>query len=93
VSAASTTASRDLDTLYFLSSINTSRNAITANIFSPNLAQFTQILSHGNYGAASSTIYMTSGAHEVATAYDGMTLYPTSGTITGTLRVYGYQNS
>lgn len=32
------------------------------------------------------------GTHDTATAYDGLTLGPTSGTITGTLRAYGYRN-
>lgn len=31
--------------------------------------------------------------HGVATAYDGFSLIPASGTITGSLRVYGYRNS
>ena len=33
------------------------------------------------------------GSHSLATAYDGMTIYPPSGTITGSVRVYGYRNS
>jgi hypothetical protein len=28
-----------------------------------------------------------------ATAHDGLTIYPASGTMTGTIRVYGYRNS
>lgn len=31
--------------------------------------------------------------HNVSTAYDGITIFPSAGTITGTLRVYGYRNS
>lgn len=34
-----------------------------------------------------------SGLHTLATSYDGFSIYPSSGTITGTLRVYGYDNS
>lgn len=30
--------------------------------------------------------------HQVASAYDGFTIYPSTGTITGTVRVYGYKN-
>lgn len=33
------------------------------------------------------------GRHGAATAYDGVTFYVTSGTITGTLRIYGYRNA
>ena len=31
--------------------------------------------------------------HGAATAYDGFTIYPSSSTITGTVRIFGYQNS
>jgi len=30
------------------------------------------------------------GDHDLATAYDGLTIYPDTGTITGTITVYGY---
>lgn len=30
--------------------------------------------------------------HATASSYDGFTIYPASGTITGTIRVYGYRN-
>jgi hypothetical protein len=33
------------------------------------------------------------GAHTTATAYDGFSIFPASGTITGTLRVYGYTDA
>jgi len=32
-----------------------------------------------------------SGVHVLSTAYDGFTIYPASGTITGTIKVYGYK--
>jgi len=32
------------------------------------------------------------GAMTVTTSYDGFTLYPNTGTISGTIRVYGYRN-
>jgi hypothetical protein len=31
--------------------------------------------------------------HNLSTSYDGITFYPSSGTISGTIRVYGYKNS
>jgi len=31
-------------------------------------------------------------AMKASTSFDGITLIPTSGTITGTARVYGYRN-
>ena len=33
------------------------------------------------------------GEHSVASSYDGFTLIPVSGTITGTVYIYGYRNS
>jgi hypothetical protein len=35
----------------------------------------------------------TYGSHGVTASYDGFTLLPASGTITGTVRVYGFRNS
>lgn len=37
--------------------------------------------------------YYVVGNHTVTSAYDGFTFYPSSGNITGTVRVYGYRNS
>lgn len=31
--------------------------------------------------------------HNVSTAYDGITIFPSAGTITGSVRIYGYRNS
>jgi hypothetical protein len=33
------------------------------------------------------------GIHTVSTSYDGFTIFPASGNITGVIRAYGYQNS
>lgn len=57
---------------------------------SPNIAQTTGIICTGG-----SAVDMTTnvGEHTVATAYDGLTIFPNTSTITGTLRVYGYRNS
>lgn len=37
----------------------------------------------------SATSYVLNGAHNLSTSYDGFTIYPNSGTITGTITVYG----
>ena len=31
-------------------------------------------------------------AHNLSTSYDGLTIYPNTGNLTGTIRVYGYKN-
>lgn len=41
---------------------------------------------------ANIAIYQRVMAHDLATSYDGFSFYPSSGTITGTIRVYGLKN-
>ena len=36
--------------------------------------------------------YLGGGVHNVATSYDGFTLFPDAGNVTGSVRVYGYKN-
>jgi hypothetical protein len=43
-------------------------------------------------GTSQSSENKRSGALSVTTSYDGITILPGSGTITGTIRVYGYSN-
>jgi len=59
-------------------------------ITGPAIAAVTNMTMH--YGAVN---YLGTGftTHETATAYDGFAIIPASGTITGTLRVYGLRNS
>ena len=67
------------------------RGTTTLDVFGPNLAATTgfNVPLGGRFDDAASFI----GEHTVASAYDGFTIFPSSGTITGTLRVYGYRNS
>lgn len=60
------------------------------NIQSPNLAQRTML--HGT-GSSDAAPTISSGYHNTASQYDGFSVYPASGTFTGTIRVYGYRNS
>ena len=65
------------------------------DIFSPKLVQRTALTQIAN-GAISGggDAYVTMGnAFNATTSFDSMTIYPTSGTITGNYRVYGYTNS
>lgn len=56
-------------------------------ILRPNVAATT---SYSFLGHAPDTGRFGSGLHNVATAYDGFTIFPASGTISATIRVYGY---
>jgi hypothetical protein len=53
----------------------------------------TQIVAQ-SYGASTTTLLVTNygSYHDVSTAYDGITIFPGAGNITGTFRVYGYRN-
>ena len=69
----------------------TDRNALRVDLFGPALAANTKYFSNCTYGGSNLEIFP--GAHIVATAYDGFSLFPASGNMTGTLRVYGLRNS
>jgi hypothetical protein len=62
------------------------------DLFRPALAEQTSFNSHQGYvdlAAVASQV----GRHTLTTAYDGITLFRASGTLTGTLRIYGLRNS
>ena len=64
------------------------------DILSPNLSAFTGMVGCiGFDNAADLYISMASGVYNATTVADGFTIFPTSGTITGTIRCYGYKNS
>ena len=70
-------------------------NIAIIDVFSPALATPTTYQSVNPRNANSTTPdqFFFAGGHNVSTAYDGFTLFMSSGTFTGTLRVYGYRNS
>ena len=74
-------------------------NAVRANanggsgfleIFRPAIAAYTTFTTVGGRDDITQT---TQGIHTVATAYDGFSLTPNTGTISGTVRTFGYKNS
>ena len=64
----------------------------TINMHSPALAAITYYFSNVVYGPAMNSV-IVAGRHTPTTAYDGFTIIPGSGTITGKLRIYGLRNS
>jgi hypothetical protein len=73
---------------------NAQISVVWSQFFSPFLSEPTVYVAKGNQFADSTFRYYDySGSHNVASSFDGITLYPASGTITGTIRVYGHQNS
>jgi hypothetical protein len=67
--------------------------SMRAELFKPFLATPTGYLS-STYGNDSSPfIAIVNGTNTASTSYDGFTVSMDAGTITGTIRVYGYANS
>jgi len=75
---------------------NGQQDSATIDVFNPQLAVSTRLHSHATYGGSSNGVvdnYLATMLHTAATAYDGITLWPsTPDTMTGTARIYGYQN-
>jgi hypothetical protein len=64
-----------------------------ADLFAPQLAAPTGIQwGLAGYQSASFFSYTGIGVHTASTSYDGFTIYTSSENITGTIKVYGYQN-
>lgn len=62
-------------------------------MMNPAIAQNTFFANGSQYDPSNTDAGIWYGAHTTATAFDGLTIFPAAGTITGTIRVYGYQNS
>ena len=67
----------------------------TLQFFSPFLAERTKIIGDHSvpYSGTAIPRYFGAADHSLATSYDGVTIYPSASTLTGTLRVYGLRNS
>ena len=74
---------------------NTGGRAISFDLVNPFLATATGAI--GNYVGDTSGGYsglgFTGGFHNVSTSYNGFRILPTTSTMTGTIRIYGYRNS
>ena len=74
---------------------NTKEGNYSIDIGNPNLAKNTNITGHAMVGYSTTTNMITSligGQQQTATQYTGLTIYQYagSGTMTGTARIYGY---
>jgi hypothetical protein len=64
------------------------------DIFRPNVAAYTSITGNVVAPGSSTANFLTRhGWHYQATSYDGISFFTASGTMTGTVRIYGYRNS
>lgn len=91
--AAADTDFAGSDEIAFSEMQNTDRVYGRIEFFSPQIAQQTGIQSHatGRF-SASRHIHLVSGIQSNSTQFDGFSIYPASGNITGTIKVYGYGN-
>jgi hypothetical protein len=71
------------------------QNVWMADIFQPQATAVTSYVGIRISDASSPNGYglTTSGFSSVTTSYDGLTIYPSSGNITGTYWIYGYQKA
>jgi hypothetical protein len=79
---------------FFINAINSTKGFFETTLFSPFAAAPTKYLttSLGENGGGLLNMVVV-GAHTDSTSYTGFTLLATTGTISGTLKVYGLANS
>lgn len=88
-----TAAKLSSQTTYKIGTANTTlANRFRLDIFEPFKAEATGIMSDCIVSTNTGEIEQLYGNHNVTTSYDGVTIYPGSGTMTGIIRVYGYKN-
>jgi hypothetical protein len=80
-------------TLADAGSVAQQESALTLNLYNPAVAVATNFDSITAYvsGAFTSPVsYLYTGNHTTATAYDGIEMIPSSGTLTGSYTIYGW---
>ena len=78
---------------FLATSINTLPLGGEVRIYQPNIADKTSITSHINSSTALVEGHIQSGLQNSNTQFDGITLFPSAGTFTGTVRLYGLRNN
>jgi hypothetical protein len=98
VSWANTTSTGGRATLtewYLAGYTSTDRAQIMIQVSKPQLSARTGVIvqSINDLGGTNHSLRMLNGGHTLANSYDGFVITPVSGTLTGTIRVYGIANS
>ena len=88
--SSSASAEASTTTLWLVGAGNANRAGLSIDLFSPALATTTAVLC---MSGRSDLLGIIGGYHTETTSYDGFTLFPSSGTFTGTVSVYGYKKS
>jgi len=66
----------------------TTRSLFTIELANPGTSVTTAIKANGGIQTIAASNF---GVHSLSTAYDGINIFPGSGTITGTISIYGYR--
>ena len=83
-------AGNTTETIGYLAVVDSSgRTTVDFNLYNPNLAVNT--FSNSKFTTNAMSVGMCGVSHGVATAYDSITILPGTGTITGSLSIYGYR--
>jgi hypothetical protein len=93
INGTSVTSGRDgaqswLDAMYWQT---TAPNNFMLHVYGPNLAQATAIRCVTQDSDSSARMYETAGTHSLATAYDSISFFRSSGSFTGLIHVFGYE--
>ena len=66
---------------------------IAFDMFSPFAAKNTQYGIGNSVNGENAFFFFIAGIHKSTTSFDGFTIFPTSSTLAGTYKIYGYANS
>lgn len=89
VNVAFTSVTNNTQTNMILGNASSNDSVFSADLFNPHLAVNTLCVSN----AAGPLLQTIAGSLLNSVSFDGCTVYASSGTLTGSLRIYGYRNS
>lgn len=69
------------------------QTALVADFFKPATSDYTTFFANISRVDSGAYIHIVSASQGDAVAFDGFTLFPSSGTFSGSISVYGYKNS
>lgn len=72
---------------------STTQTLVALDVGGTRTTGFKTFVSWSQYSAGSTSIYGVSSQDSASTIYDGFTIYGAAGTITGNIRVYGYEGA
>ena len=94
-SSTSVSGARDSNTYHLIGTSSSTASMLQSSkvhLYDVFKASPTAIQAENQSNLSSGYLRIVGGSHTVSTAYDGFTVYPGSGNLTGLIRVYGYKN-